>query len=141
MEAVSGIADLVGPVLGALTMATHIWIPFLIATVAFSLMFTPALYLNNTVKEGTVPQGDPSSAAETQPLLGNDITSDSEADDRVPRPEELLRSKAAILLLSFGSFFLFQVARDSTNYLIPWVALRFNETMARVCTRLSTKST
>ncbi|KAH7480152.1 hypothetical protein FOMA001_g7942 [Fusarium oxysporum f. sp. matthiolae] len=129
MEAISGIADLLGPIIGTMTMTIHLGIPFALALVFFSLMFIPASHLReNTVSD---MEGVRSSLAETESLLSVDSTSDREETDLEHTARDLLPPRAVIFSICFICFFFFQVARDSTNYLIPWVSLRFGETMAR----------
>ncbi|KAJ0140513.1 Endo-1,3(4)-beta-glucanase [Fusarium oxysporum f. sp. albedinis] len=129
MEAISGIADLLGPIIGTMTMTIHLGIPFALALVVFSLVFIPASHLReNTVSD---MEGVRSSLAETESLLSVDSTSDREETDLEHTARDLLPSRAVIFSICFICFFFFQVARDSTNYLIPWVSLRFGETMAR----------
>lgn len=96
-------------------------------------MFAPALYLGDDVKREVVSQNDASSVVETNPLLDNGATSDWEINHEFPTHVQLSRSRGVILLISLGAYFLLQIARDSTNYLTTWVALRFHETMAQVC--------
>ncbi|KAI1127256.1 major facilitator superfamily domain-containing protein [Nemania abortiva] len=122
MEAVSSIADLVGPALGAFTMENHIWLPFLLATLSFTLMFVPALLLG----DDEVFQ---STSSEAQPLLDDNIGAPSYSRDS--RRVGFIRSATAIYGISFGSFFLVSLARDSNNFLIPWISWRFHESMAR----------
>ncbi|EXK40215.1 hypothetical protein FOXG_20289 [Fusarium oxysporum f. sp. lycopersici 4287] len=129
MEAISGIADLLGPIIGTMTMTIHLGIPFALALVVFSLMFIPASHLReNTVSD---MEGVRSSLAETESLISVDSTSDPEETDLEHTARDLLPPRAVIFSICFICFFFFQVARDSTNYLIPWVSLRFGETMAR----------
>ncbi|EWY91482.1 hypothetical protein FOYG_08569 [Fusarium oxysporum NRRL 32931] len=129
MEAISGIADLLGPIISTMTMTIHLGIPFALALVVFSLMFIPASHLReNTVSD---MEGVRSSLAETESLLSVDSTSDREETDLEHTARDLLPPRAVIFSICFICFFFFQVARDSTNYLIPWVSLRFGETMAR----------
>ncbi|KAI8403728.1 hypothetical protein FOFC_17171 [Fusarium oxysporum] len=129
MEAISGIADLLGPIIGTMTMTIHLGIPFALALVVFSLMFIPASHLReNTVSD---MEGVRSSPAETESLLSVDSASDREETDLEHTARDLLPPRAVIFSICFICFFFFQVARDSTNYLIPWVSLRFGETMAR----------
>ncbi|KAI0873288.1 major facilitator superfamily domain-containing protein [Hypoxylon argillaceum] len=136
MEAVSGIADLVGPALGALTMEHHIWLPFLLATLSFTLMFVPTFLLGDEPMplpievNATYPgfEACRSTDSEEQPLLHDISTS------RYPRNSDrvtFIRSTSCIYVISFGSFFLLSLARDSNNFLIPWISWRFNESMAR----------
>ncbi|KAI3584598.1 hypothetical protein IWW34DRAFT_800568 [Fusarium oxysporum f. sp. albedinis] len=74
MEAISGIADLLGPIIGTMTMTIHLGIPFALALVVFSLVFIPASHLReNTVSD---MEGVRSSLAETESLLSVDSTSD-----------------------------------------------------------------
>ncbi|ENH66193.1 hypothetical protein FOC1_g10008220 [Fusarium oxysporum f. sp. cubense race 1] len=129
MEAISGIADLLGPIIGTMTMTIHLGIPFALAFVAFSLMFIPASHLReNTVSD---MEGVRSSLAETESLLSVDSASAREETNLEHTARDLLPPRAVIFSICFICFFFFQVARDSTNYLIPWVSLRFGETMAR----------
>ncbi|CVL01700.1 uncharacterized protein FMAN_07899 [Fusarium mangiferae] len=129
MEAISGIADLLGPIIGAMTMTIHLGIPFALALVVFSLMFFPTSYIReNTVSD---MQGVGSSEDETESLLSVDSTLNREETDLEHTAGELLPSRAVMLSICFICFFFFQAARDSTNYLIPWVSLHFGETMAR----------
>ncbi|KAK2130076.1 hypothetical protein NOF04DRAFT_1276145 [Fusarium oxysporum II5] len=85
------------------------------------------------LRENTVSdmEGVRSSLAETESLLSVDSTSDREETDLEHTARDLLPPRAVIFSICFICFFFFQVARDSTNYLIPWVSLRFGETMAR----------
>jgi hypothetical protein len=113
-----------------MTMTIHLGIPFTLALVVFSLMFFPASYLSErTVRdiESVAP-----SPAETESLLSVENASDRGETDLEHTARNLLPPRAVIFSICFICFFLFQVARDSTNYLIPWVSLRFGETMARV---------
>jgi hypothetical protein len=131
IEATSGLADIVGPLLGAVTMTVHISIPFIIATVLFSVMYIPALLIRDTaVKVNSSPgAGD---AGESEPLLHDaDPAAPDEdaATQRTTSPTNMFRTKFATGL---GSIFLFYMAKGFINYLIPWVSLRFEETMARV---------
>lgn len=131
MEAISGIADLLGPIIGTMTMTIHLGIPFALALVVFSLIFIPASHLReNAVSD---MEGVRSSPAETESLLSVDSASAREQTDLEHTARDLLPPRAVIFSICFICFFFFQVARDSTNYLIPWVSLRFGETMARVC--------
>ncbi|KAI1419203.1 major facilitator superfamily domain-containing protein [Xylaria sp. FL1777] len=133
MEAVSGIADLVGPALGALTMEDHIWLPFLLATLSFALMFVPTLLLEDEPTQHSIEINDIRYEAEDsrpgeneeQPLLRGSGT--------YPHGSErtFIRSTVFIYFVTFGSFFLVSLARDSNNFLIPWISWRFNESMAR----------
>ncbi|KAI1298070.1 major facilitator superfamily domain-containing protein [Xylaria venustula] len=135
MEALSGIADLVGPALGTLTMEHHIWLPFLLATLVFALMFVPTVFLgeqpshlltkNNDIRSEAEVSG--SADSETQPLL--QATADTNDFQRAGTTSKSFM--AVIYSMTFGSFFLISLARDSTNFLIPWISWRFNESMAR----------
>ncbi|KAI0532100.1 major facilitator superfamily domain-containing protein [Xylaria digitata] len=135
MEAVSGIADLVGPALGALTMDDHIWLPFLLATSSFALMFIPAWLLEDEAAPSSTDLRDIHSETEAsrptdseeQPLL---LGTANSTDSRGPGTASV-HSTAAIHGITFGSFFLVSLARDSNNFLIPWISWRFNESMAR----------
>ncbi|KAF5613333.1 major facilitator superfamily transporter [Fusarium tjaetaba] len=129
MEAISGIADLLGPIIGTMTMTIHLGIPFAIALVVFCLMFLPASHLRETTVSDM--EGVGSSPVETESLLSVDSASDCEDTDLEHTARDLLPPRAVIFSICFICFFFFQVARDSTNYLIPWVSLRFGETMAR----------
>ncbi|SCV29854.1 uncharacterized protein FFB14_02756 [Fusarium fujikuroi] len=129
MEAISGIADLLGPLIGTMTMTIHLGIPFALALVVFSLMFFPASHLRETTVSNM--EGVESSQDETGSLLSVDSASNREETDLERTAGDLLPSRAVIFSTCFICFFFFQVARDSTNYLIPWVSLRFGETMAR----------
>lgn len=114
-----------------MTMTINLGIPFAIALVVFSLMFFPASHLReNTVSD--MEDVGPLSA-ETESLLNVDGASDREETDFEHTARDLLPPRAVIFSICFICFFFFQAARDSTNYLIPWVSLRFGETMARVC--------
>ncbi|TGJ85661.1 hypothetical protein E0Z10_g3128 [Xylaria hypoxylon] len=135
MEAVSGIADLVGPALGTLTMEDHIWLPFLLATLSFTLMFVPTWLLEDETMHPSMDGNDihselePSQPtdSEEQPLLlslgDTNYGGDSE--------RTFIHSTAAIYSITFSSFFLVSLARDSNNFLIPWISWRFKESMAR----------
>ncbi|KAI0521649.1 major facilitator superfamily domain-containing protein [Xylaria bambusicola] len=133
MEAISGIADLIGPALGTLTMENHISIPFLVATLSFALMFVPTILLQHDPLQLSIEIDDIDSEAEVsrpgdseeQPLLRS-ISADSNDSER-----PFIRSTMAIYGITFGSFFLISLARDSNNFLIPWISWRFNESMAR----------
>ncbi|KAI0111105.1 major facilitator superfamily domain-containing protein [Nemania sp. FL0031] len=137
MEAVSGIADLVGPALGALTMEDHIWLPFLLATLSFTLMFVPTFMLSDDPMRSSravnriSPEIEASQSIENeeQPLLSDNISVPDYS--RNPQRVIFIRSTAVIYGISFGSFFLVSLARDSNNFLIPWISWRFNESMAR----------
>ncbi|KAF5540196.1 major facilitator superfamily transporter [Fusarium phyllophilum] len=138
MEAISGIADLVGPIIGTMTMTIHLGIPFALALVVFSLMFIPASHLReNTVSD---MEGDASSPTETESLLSVESESDREETGLEHTARHLIPPRAVIFGICFICFFFFQVARDSTNYLIPWVSLRFGETMARAGLLLSLRA-
>ncbi|KAF5666581.1 hypothetical protein FDENT_12322 [Fusarium denticulatum] len=129
MEAISGIADLLGPIIGTMTMTIHLGIPFALALVVFSLMFFPASHLReNTASD---MESVESSQDETESLLSVDSGSDREETGLEHTARDLLPPRAVIFGICFICFFFFQAARDSTNYLIPWVSLRFGETMAR----------
>ncbi|KAF5628215.1 hypothetical protein F25303_10488 [Fusarium sp. NRRL 25303] len=129
MEAISGIADLLGPIIGTMTMNIHLGIPFALALVVFSLMYFPASHLSeNTVSD---MEGVGSSQNETESLLSVDSASTREETGLEDSSRDLLPPRAIIFSVCFICFFFFQAARDSTNYLIPWVSLRFGETMAR----------
>ncbi|VTT84417.1 unnamed protein product [Fusarium fujikuroi] len=104
-------------------------IPFALALVVFSLMFFPASHLRETTVSNM--EGVESSQDETGSLLSVDSASNREETDLERTAGDLLPSRAVIFSTCFICFFFFQVARDSTNYLIPWVSLRFGETMAR----------
>ncbi|KAF5703113.1 hypothetical protein FGLOB1_9247 [Fusarium globosum] len=129
MEAISGIADLLGPIIGTMTTTIHLRIPFALALVVFSLMFFPASHLHETTVSDMEDVG--SSQDETESLLSVESASDREETDLEHTVGDLLPSRAVIFSICFICFFFFQAARDSTNYLIPWVSLRFGETMAR----------
>ncbi|KAI8630194.1 hypothetical protein F5Y19DRAFT_474578 [Xylariaceae sp. FL1651] len=137
MEAMSGIADLIGPALGSLTMEHHIWLPFLLATMSFALMLIPTLLLGDELSYSQIdteyndPEVEvaPSTASEEQPLLAGVSTA---IHTPASQPTAFIRSSAAIYAITFGSFFLVSLARDSNNFLIPWISWRFNESMARV---------
>ncbi|KAJ8132245.1 hypothetical protein O1611_g1377 [Lasiodiplodia mahajangana] len=81
MEAVSGIADLAGPALGALTMEDHIWLPFLLATLSFTCMFVPTFMLedepmaSSRAANRNRPEFEASQSTnnEAQPLLRDNI--------------------------------------------------------------------
>ncbi|KAI0909268.1 major facilitator superfamily domain-containing protein [Ustulina deusta] len=133
MEAISGIADLIGPALGTLTMEGHIWVPFLIAIFSFALMFVPAVLLEDEPTRFSIEINDIRSEVEVsrptdseeQPLLHG-------IDPPAPDSEKtFIRSTAVVYSVAFGSFFLVSLARDSNNFLIPWISWRFNESMAR----------
>lgn len=134
MEAISGIADLIGPALGTLTMEKHIGIPFLLAIISFTLMFMPTVLLQNEPVHLSSEIDDIRSEAEVsrpadseeQPLLRS-LSADSNDSQIIS-----IRSTVAIYAITFGSFFLISLARDSNNFLIPWISWRFNESMARV---------
>lgn len=137
MEAISGIADLIGPALGALTMEHHIWLPFLLAILSFTIMFIPTLLLedetlhssteiNGTHTESLNPR---STNTEEQPLLYEGGTSGYTDGHERATP---IRSTTFIYGITFISFFLVSFARDSNNFLIPWISWRFDESMARV---------
>ncbi|KAI0975626.1 major facilitator superfamily domain-containing protein [Xylaria arbuscula] len=135
MEAMSGIADLIGPALGALTMGHHIWLPFLLATLAFTLMLVPTLFLgdepahfsteNNDIRTET--EVSRSAEIETQPLL----QAIADTNDSHSTGTAFKRFMAVIYSMTFGSFFLISMARGSNNFLIPWISWRFNESMAQ----------
>ncbi|KAI1350597.1 major facilitator superfamily domain-containing protein [Xylaria sp. FL0043] len=135
MEAISGIADLIGPALGTLTMENHIWIPFLLATSSFTLMFVPTLLLQNETPYLSIEiddirprvDGPRFATSEEQPLL----RSNSNIDNDQSSETSPIRSTIAIYCITFGSFFLVSLARDSNNFLIPWISWRFDESMAR----------
>ncbi|KAF5635037.1 major facilitator superfamily transporter [Fusarium sp. NRRL 52700] len=138
IEATSGIADLLGPIIGTMTMSVHLGIPFSLALVVFFLMFFPASHL----RESTVGnmEGVASSQDETESLLSVESAPDREEIDLEHTARDLLTPGAVIFSTCFICFFFFQVARDSTNYLIPWVSLRFEETMARAGLLLSLRA-
>ncbi|KAG5778550.1 hypothetical protein H9Q73_007797 [Fusarium xylarioides] len=97
IEAISGIADLVGPIFGTMTMTIHLGIPFALALVVFSLMFFPASHLReNTVSD---MEGVRSSQDETESLLSVDSASDREETDSEHTARHLLPPRAVI----FGS--------------------------------------
>jgi hypothetical protein len=126
MQATSGLADLVGPLLGSWAMSYRIWIPFLLATICFFSMFIPALLIDDNYDDQVeIRDGIDSTASEQQSLLHDD-DSVSESDDPTETNTRNLPpwSKAGIFTTSFVSFFLLCIARDSTNYVIPWVSLR-----------------
>ncbi|KAI0440334.1 major facilitator superfamily domain-containing protein [Xylaria telfairii] len=136
MEATSGLADLVGPVLGTLTMEQHIWLPFLLAILSFALMFVPTLLfgdetmlspteLNHIQSEVDVSEHTDS---EEQPLLRGISNSTSSSNSE---RSKFIHSTAIIYGITFGSFFLVSLARDSNNFIIPWISWRFDESMAR----------
>ncbi|KAI1754231.1 major facilitator superfamily domain-containing protein [Xylaria castorea] len=136
MEATSGIADLVGPVLGTLTMEHHIWLPFILATLSFTLMFVPTLLFDDETRlpstELNYIQSEVDASehmdSEERPLLRGIInSSDASSSER----SSFVHSMVAIYCITFGSFFLVSLARDSNNFLIPWVSWRFDESMAR----------
>lgn len=141
MEAVSGVADLVGPALGSVTMETRIWIPFLLAMIAFSLMFVPVGLVTNDHKlldtEDTPPRSAevPSDEAERRPLIRDDDALPTEASPGAhdSHASGIFGTRMSLYAIAFGSFFLISLARDSNNFLIPWVSWRFDETMASVC--------
>ncbi|KAK5626751.1 hypothetical protein RRF57_002467 [Xylaria bambusicola] len=133
MEAISGIADLIGPALGTLTMENHIGIPFLVATISFALMFFPTILLQHEPPHLSIEIDDMCSEAEVsrpgdseeQPLLRS-LSASSNDSERAS-----IRSTVVIYGITFGSFFLISLARDSNTFLIPWISWRFNESMAR----------
>ncbi|KAI0202877.1 major facilitator superfamily domain-containing protein [Astrocystis sublimbata] len=135
MEATSGIADLVGPALGALTMEQHIWMPFLLAISSFTFMLVPALLLEDEAALlhtevghiGSEENGTERSSDEEQPLLRglNDNTNGSRIET-----SSSVHATHVVYAIVFGSFFLLSMARDSNNFLIPWIAWRFDESMA-----------
>lgn len=137
MEATSGIADLVGPVLGTLTMEQHIWLPFLLAILSFTLMFVPTLLFDDeTMLSPTELNYIPSEVdasehadGEERPLLRGISNSTSSSS---PERPNFVHSTAIIYGITFGSFFLVSLARDSNNFIIPWISWRFDESMARV---------
>lgn len=142
MEAVSGIADLVGPVLGALTMEVHIWIPFALATASFVLMFVPVLMLEKDAiqyvgRSESVESGSESTEAEQQSLLPEDTNESTPPVMKVLSSFNLLRSPDTIFAATLVSFFLLSFSRDSNSFLIPWASWRFDESMARVSLDLS----
>ncbi|KAI0423537.1 major facilitator superfamily domain-containing protein [Xylaria sp. FL1042] len=135
MEAISGIADLIGPALGTLTMENHIWLPFLFATLSFTLMFVPTMLLQDEPTHLSMKMNDIGSevedsrpaTSEERPLLrriGN-------INHAFGSQRSTIRSTIVIYGITFGSFFLVSLARDSNNFLIPWISWRFNESMAR----------
>lgn len=142
MEAISGIADLLGPALGAVTMEHHIWLPFLLAILSFTAMYIPTLLLEDeTVNSSTEINSVHSEGldcrstnTEEQPLLHEGSTSGYSQGHEMVAP---IRSTGFIYGITFASFFLISLARDSINFLIPWISWRFNESMARVS--ISTK--
>ncbi|KAI1358088.1 major facilitator superfamily domain-containing protein [Xylaria arbuscula] len=133
MEAISGIADLLGPALGTLTMENHIGIPFLLAIISFTLMFMPTALLQNELAllpieiDDIRPETEVSRPgdSEERPLLR------SNSADSIDSQRSSIHSTMIIYVITFGSFFLISLARDSNNFLIPWISWRFNETMAR----------
>lgn len=137
MEAISGIADLVGPALGAFTMEHHIWLPFLLAISSFLVMFIPTFLLEDeTVHLSTELNGIhsesldyQSTSTEEQPLLHGDSSFGLPQGHERVTP---MRPSAIICGISFVFFFLVSLARDSNNFLILWISWRFNESMARV---------
>lgn len=140
MEAMSGVADLVGPALGSITMEVHIWIPFLLATISFALMFVP-ISLIDAQNKGFDTEDDRSTVsrvisdeAERRPLMRDEDALPSESGDGAQDTASghLFSSKLAIYTITFGSFFLISLARDSNNFLVPWVSWRFDESMATV---------
>ncbi|KAI1739703.1 major facilitator superfamily domain-containing protein [Xylaria scruposa] len=136
MEATSGIADLVGPVLGTLTMENYIWLPFLLATLSFMLMFVPTILLDDETMVSSTELDCMHSGAlspehmdsEERPLL-RDINNSSDASNT--EGSNFVPSTVAIYGITFGSFFLVSLARDSNNFLIPWISWRFDEPMSR----------
>lgn len=141
MEAMSGVADLVGPALGSVTMEIRIWIPFLLAIISFTLMLIPVALIkddheichaeNDSSRITTVP----SEETERRPLMRDDdsLTSESSTEAHSTHTYSYFGPKLLIFTVTFGLFFLVSLARDSNNFLIPWVSWRFDETMARVC--------
>ncbi|KAK2934042.1 Major facilitator superfamily [Fusarium oxysporum f. sp. vasinfectum] len=98
MEAISGIADLLGPIIGTMTMSIHLGIPFALALVVFSLIFIPASHLReNAVSD---MEGVRSSPAETESLLSVDSASAREQTDLEHTARDLLPPRAAGLLFS-----------------------------------------
>ncbi|KAI3316738.1 major facilitator superfamily domain-containing protein [Xylariaceae sp. AK1471] len=135
MEAISGIADLIGPALGTLTMEEYIWLPYLLATISFTLMFVPTLLLKDQTTHLLTEVDDIHSEVEVarltdgeeQPLLpGAAISTYAHRSER-----GTFQSTATIYSIGFSSFFLISLARDSNNFLIPWISWRFDESIAR----------
>lgn len=127
-------------------MVKRLWLPFILATVAFSLAFAPAMYLTDEgsgVSEASLPPSDQGPAHHHRPLLSGDsirygvfgdafdVSTDHAFDNAlvINRPRQ---PRFISIISCLGCFFLFQLARDSTNFVIPWVSLRFNESMAHV---------
>jgi hypothetical protein len=115
-------------------MAVHISIPFLIATVLFFLMYIPALLVGDSSVnvDSSAETGD---AAESESLLHNadPVAPDEDAaPEQSASPTNVFRTRFAVFAAGSGPIFLFSLAKDSMNYLTPWVSLRFDETMARV---------
>ncbi|KAI0481806.1 major facilitator superfamily domain-containing protein [Xylaria cf. heliscus] len=136
MEAISGIADLVGPALGTLTMEHNIWLPFLLATLSFTFMFVPTLLLEDepmlTSTELNYIQSEVDASeeadSEERPLLRG-ISNSTYASSS--GTSSFVNSTVILYSITFGSFFLVSLARDSNNFLIPWISWRFDESMAR----------
>lgn len=143
MEAISGVADLIGPALGSITMEIRTWIPFLLACISFSLMFVPVGLIKNDNELIHTEDTTATSArvlsdeAERRPLIRDEdaLLSESSSgthDTHETHASSIFCFKAALYAISFGTFFLISLARDSNNFLIPWVSWRFDETMASV---------
>jgi hypothetical protein len=133
-EAVAGTADLLGPIVGSLTMSRQLWIPFLISTICFFMMFIPTfLVAENTGQVSSDPPGGivQSAVPELQPLINDNPACDG-ADRQIPHESSLRRSKVGKFAICFVSFFLIYASRDSVNFLIPRVSFRFKHSMARV---------
>ncbi|KAF4502917.1 MFS general substrate transporter [Fusarium agapanthi] len=94
MEAISGIADLLGPIIGTMTMTIHLEIPFALALVVFSLMFFPASYLRENTVSDMEDVGP--SPAETESLLSVDSAPDREETDLEYTDRALLPPRAVI---------------------------------------------
>ncbi|KAJ2895032.1 uncharacterized protein MKZ38_006987 [Zalerion maritima] len=162
VEAVAGVADLVGPIVGAATMTRHTWIPFVIATACFLLMFVPTSMLQNNGdaaktelldQEPRSDDGSGETLCETSPLLrprtaesssslspsfkNTDGTGNGENEEGIL---SLVMSNRAAFGVSFLSFLLLYIARACSSYVIPWVSVRFGKPMAERDLALSTIS-
>jgi hypothetical protein len=134
MEAVSGIADLLGSGVGVWTMSHQLSIPYLIATISFVWMYIPTIVVaENRGREPLGVSATEPGPSEIQPLLQDDNDCVDDASHAPsPPPEKFGHSKMIIFAICFGSFFLIYTSRDSLNFVIPWVSYHFEQPMARV---------
>lgn len=133
-KAISGRANLIGPVIGSVATQHHAWIPFAIATASFSLLLVPALLYTEEIDRQslkTTSRSTEEAVVEAEPLL-------RESADRVDKPvrqqhnECFPRAMSVVMPVCYSSFFFMAAARNFANFILSWVSQRFEQTMAKV---------